>query len=425
MKNTVIHCLVVLILVSVLGCSDFFNPKKETVLPTNGPEGQSVDVLTEEYLNPNQGSFTVKKMLANLGLNIFLKNSEKFQVSLLRLQDSLDSYCEDLSSSPDGIRSDWKAVVKALHAIEAVPFGPYTANSRQISDYTYSWPIVNFCSIDQTVFKHAKNEKIDIANLLLNQRGLGSVEYLLFESKLLSRCNKRGYPEMVQWESQPENKRKLDRCLWSKKLVQDVFVKSEKLRESWSVTGQNFTARLVYDKAYRNEKESLNALTDSMASLEYLKDLRLGRPLGRHKDCGAEKCPQDIEHIFSGLSFEAIETQLKTVRAVFTGSEKSDEVAFGFDDLLEKSGHSDVSVRFVAAVDQSLQTLQQVKTLGSLQEQIEQFDPAQCRGTSLSQRLVPVCGLHADVREVALLLKTEVLTALSLRTPPTHQGDND
>jgi hypothetical protein len=43
----------------------------------------------------------------------------------------------------------------------------------------------------------------------------------------------------------------------------------------------------------------------------------------------------------------------------------------------------------------------------------------------MTDRQVEICAVHADVRDVAFIFKTEVLAALALKAPPTHQGDND
>ncbi|MCC6138398.1 MAG: hypothetical protein IT287_07175, partial [Bdellovibrionaceae bacterium] len=37
----------------------------------------------------------------------------------------------------------------------------------------------------------------------------------------------------------------------------------------------------------------------------------------------------------------------------------------------------------------------------------------------------PACKLFIDIRELTNLLKTELLTALSLEVPASFQGDND
>jgi hypothetical protein len=60
-----------------------------------------------------------------------------------------------------------------------------------------------------------------------------------------------------------------------------------------------------------------------------------------------------------------------------------------------------------------------------LYEQIEAVNPALCKASTMTDRKEEICAVHADVREVAFLLKTEVLAALALRAPPSHQGDND
>ncbi|HEY1079603.1 MAG TPA: hypothetical protein VGE46_05880, partial [Bdellovibrio sp.] len=83
------------------------------------------------------------------------------------------------------------------------------------------------------------------------------------------------------------------------------------------------------------------------------------------------------------------------------------------------------SNKIVAALDKALASVRAVQNKGTLVEQIDAMDSALCKASTMSDRKEEICAVHADVRDVAFLLKTEVLAALALRAPPTHQGDND
>jgi hypothetical protein len=93
--------------------------------------------------------------------------------------------------------------------------------------------------------------------------------------------------------------------------------------------------------------------------------------------------------------------------------------------LLIQVGRSDVSEKMLTALDRALLSVRDAQNKGSLLEQVEAMNPVFCKASTMSNRKEEICAVHADVREVAFLLKAEVLAALALRAPPTHQGDND
>ncbi|UXR64730.1 imelysin family protein [Bdellovibrio bacteriovorus] len=414
-------------------CSDFFDTDKPTTsrgsTPGNNSNKPQDGSLPGEFQKPNEGPFSEEKMLINIGVNVLSRSADNFAATVPVLKNSLRQYCEALSNGSSARREetqaqlDWERAMLAFHELEAAPFGPLLDDGRFLNDYIYSWPYLNTCDIDKKAYENS-NTPISSDRLLFNVRGLSAIEYLLFEKSLKSTCNLRANPAMKEWNDRPASQKKLDRCLWAQELVKDVEVKSATLKSRWSVAEGNFTKALIDGSRYKSIKESINGLTDAMAHIEKLKDAKLGAPMARHKDCTEDKCPRTVEHLYSGLSLGSAEAQLKGFRAIFTGS-FSNQPAYGLDDLLEKSGRSDVAAKVVAALDKAIASVQAAQDKGSLFDQIEAMDPALCKATTMTDRKEEICAVHADVREVAFLLKTEVLAALALRAPPTHQGDND
>lgn len=415
-------------------CSDFFDTKKPTTsggtTPGNNVNKPQDGNLPGEFQNPNEGAFTEEKMLINIGVNVLSRSADNFAATVPVLKNSLRQYCEALSNGSSTRREetqaqlDWERAMLAFHQLEAAPFGPLLDDGRLLNDFIYSWPYLNTCDIDKKTYENS-NTPISSDRLLFNVRGLSAIEYLLFEKSLKSTCNLRANPAMKEWNERPASQKKLDRCHWAQELVKDVEAKSVTLKSRWSVTDGNFTKTLFDGSRYKSIKESINALTDALAHIEKLKDAKLGAPMGRHKDCAEDKCSSTVEHLYSGLSLGSAEAQLKGFRAIFTGSFSNSQPGFGLDDLLEKSGRKDVATKVLSALDKAIASVQSAQNNGSLFDQIETMDPALCKKTTMTERKVEICAVHADVREVAFLLKTEVLAALALRAPPTHQGDND
>lgn len=424
---------VISIVLIVSGCNDFTGPAQ--VKPSSRePQGplpeKGTPILPADFLSPNEGEFSGRKMLINIGTQILAKQAESFANQVPVLKESLTQYCGDLQSNSDvqfsrsQAQADWKRVMMAFHSLEGAPFGPFINRGRLVADNLYAFPYLNACGIDQNVLASSKGT-VDMGGLLYNVRGLGAIEYLLFEETLTSKCNMRANPEMRGWNALPTSIKMAHRCDWALRLMGDIQDKANLLKSEWALQEGNFTQNLVNNSIYSIERDAINALTDAMSNVEFLKDVRLGRPLGRHKDCAEGTCPQDVEHRYSGLSLEAAEVHLKSFRSIFFGSTDPNKKAFGFDDLLISSGRKDVLERMTSALDRALASIKMIQKSGTLQSQIEAVDVQQCQASSIENRAVEICAVHADVREVAFRWKTEVLLALSLRAPPSHQGDND
>lgn len=409
------------------GCGDFSSK------PRGASGGNSqVSELPAEFFKPNQGSFTETKMLSNLISNVFIPAADQFQIATSQLSLTIQNYCGSLKSEDevsywiDELARDFRRSIQAFHQVDAVPFGPYTANNRRIADTIYAWPLLNSCGLDQQTLALASGSSIDITENLLNLRGLGAIEYLLFEKSLMTKCNARAFPKLQEWNQQTDLQKKQQRCELAVLMAQDVQQKAQELKAAWNPESGNFVKQLVGGQMYRTNKDAVNALTDAALNIDRLKDERLARPLGRYRTCLEESCPQDVEHLHSGLSLLAVETQLKTFQKLFYGSDQSDEFAFGFDDMLKHYGHADLANRLRFALEKATKSVRDLQKNGkTLQAQILEMDPAACKRSTMENREVEVCSVHADVREVGSLFKTELLLALSLRAPASHQGDND
>ncbi|MFP5520395.1 MAG: imelysin family protein [Bdellovibrionia bacterium] len=426
---------------TTVGCGDFSNSdnkssnKTKVNNPSQNPTNPNKPIdsanLPAEFRDLNTGDVTEKKIFANLAVNVFAKQAESLNKQVDVFTTGLETYCQALKSNQEATteaedaKRDWQRLMNAFHQLEGAPFGPIVADGRFISDYLYSWPFLNTCGIDQNVIAFGAQEVINPLSLMFNQRGLAAVEYLLFENSLLSKCNVRANPAVKVWNELPAKNRQLQRCQWAQQLVPDIKAKAKLLSEKWELSQDSFSVKLVKGELFENDKEALNALTDALSNIEKLKDLKLGRPLGKHKDCSAEICPGDVEHIYSGASLASAEAQLRGFKTVFFGSNDPAEKAFSVDDILIKQGRADVVNRMAVAVEKAIQSVREVQKNGDLKSQIEAMDLNKCRLSTTTDRLVPICAVHSDIREVAAILKTEVLVALSLRAPPTHQGDND
>lgn len=414
-------------------CSDFLNKKNgvENTTPVSNPSKPG-SALPPDLQKPNEGAFTEAKMLVNVGLNVQFPAVQQLNANARLMGTKIRRYCEALkiNSNVDAVagaaKDQFKETMLAFHFVDAANSGPLSDRGRWIVDNIYSWPYVDYCGVDRSVVALANTGRAD-TRVIHTSKGLAAIEYLLFETTLKSRCNLRAYPEVKDWNLKSAEQKQIDRCEEAAVLAADLTKMTTQLESDWDPKNGNYVSKLVDGSVYSSIKESTNALMDSMfIGIEKVKDTRLGKPLGRHKEClnDSKKCPELVEHAFSGLSLDAVEAQLKGFEAVWNGD--FDSVSgFGFDEFVREQGHAGVAEQMRSHIQDSLRSVRTLKGSSSLAQQINEMDAAACSATTKTARQVEVCALHADVREIANLIKIEIFSILSLRAPSFGQGDND
>lgn len=379
----------------------------------------------------SSGEFTPKKMLLNVGVNILREDAREFLVESRELQSALQLTCSsndsDFEVNWGKSQEAWKKAMLTYHRLEATAMGPLTENKADVQSKIYAWPYLNDCSVDIEVEARTRGANKEVSVLSTNVRGLGVLEYLLFDSSLKSRCNLRANPQIRTWNEKADLEKRRDRCHQAQAYADDIAVQAEKLDRGWDTEKGNYSYTLTNGTKYRKMDDAVTEFVHGLFSIEKLKDQRMARPLGLHKLCSNDekKCPEDAEHNLSGLGLLAIKAQIQAFQKAFFGAEDLDSRAFGLDDYLIQAGHPEAAQEMKVAVRHLNQNLEQVLSLGRLDEQIHQMSAEDCKASSIQDRRVPLCALYQDVREITTLLKTDILVILSLKAPPGYQGDND
>lgn len=441
-RNQIVAVVVSSVLLS--GCSDFFNSKTSPNTPI-GPVAKGtrpeVNPLPPGFENPNVGPFSESKMLVNLGVNVLAKAASKFNVEAAVLSQRLDELCPAVGAKSEDRKLDsakfsdakdqWKRTMRAYHFVDSAPVGPLWADDKALASQIYAWPLFNSCGIDVETLKVFEGMGTAAEDLPVPVRGLAAIEYLLFDSKLTSKCNARAYPQIAAWVARPETQKSYDRCRLATALAKDVAVRAGLLAREWNPAGRNFTKTLIdgSDPQMKTPKDATNALSDALFQIETVKDIRLGRPLGRHRDCVSTegKCPESIEHPYADFALQAVEVRLTGFEAAFFGTFDGEE-GFGFDDLLVSRGHKEIADRLRGLLKEGVRAAKSFTTTtpsANLKVIVEGMDVTACAESTRLNRKVEVCGLFQDVRDISTVLKAEVMSVLALRAPPTYQGDND
>ncbi len=433
-------------ILSSASCSDFENSKpKPTAGGTQGGFSKpTVNPFQGTEADPTTAPFTEEKMLVNIGLNIIAPQAKRFRLQTEVLEMRVKDYCEALETNEDVevslklAREQWAEAMLDYNRLEGAPVGPLGDKTLGLASEIYAYPYAGICPLDIHV---AGGRPTTLEGLPFSVKGLTALEYLLYDSprlfdghaepKLGSQCF-RATTTLKTWIEKPELEKQKDRCAWSQTLAADLVQKAQLLEAYWDPAQGNYTKALIDGSVFTGPKahslrRATNSVTDALFSVERLKDQRLGRPLGLHKDCPADKlsCPEQVEHPFSGLAFRAQAETLKFFKKVFFGT-VTGAVSYGIDDLLSEND-SDIAPEIEHAIEKSLESNQSLREKGTFLEQLANFDSSACERTTVTNRIEELCAYHQDVRQIATILKIEILTAFSppLDAPAGLEGDGD
>jgi predicted lipoprotein len=425
-----------LILVSflVVGCSDFLNTENVNNDPVQATEtAKKNNLFDSNFQEPTAGPFSEKNLLLNIGLNVIAPATDSFANEMQIFHLRLEKLCKKTSLSfadfKQEILPDWKNVVYSFHKMDSVSFGPLTLkNSNSNLDprtEIYSWPYSNFCLADKSVYDiHFKTTTQQ--GLPFNSKSLDTVEYLLFSNLDQVKCNLRAQPQLQAWLDLSEKIRLDSRCELAAQMTSKLVEKSIELKNSWNRTEGNYSKTLVDGSKYSSFKIALNDFTDVIYTIETIKDQRLGIPLGRNKnECPTASCPDRIEHKFSELGFVALAARLDGFKEGFFGGSENAPNQYGIDDYLNQSGHNEITIKIHTELSAAQSLLEKIMKGGSLNEQILKIDHDLCQTSTADNAAEPICGLYKNIQLLTTTLRTEVLVALSLKSPPIYQGDND
>ena len=139
-----------------------------------------------------------------------------------------------------------------------------------------------------------------------------------------------------------------------------------------------------------------------------VKDLKLAKPLG-YLDCSTGTCPSAVESPFARRSTDHLRANLAGFRRLFQGCGDG-YTGLGFDDWLRTVGATDLNTRMMDA-------------LVAAQAAVDELSPP--LEDALASDPQKVALVHARVKALTDLLKTEFVTVLHLQLPKSAEGDND
>jgi predicted lipoprotein len=380
--------------------------------------GACVDASSQRHGTTSSGGGFDKGALAqNLGEQIY-QTYVSFAAAADALAAATQSYAASLSSSDrDAVRQAWRDAMLIWQRAEVMQVGPAGAMGKigageDRRDQIYSFPMVNPCRVDQELVEGQYADSEAFAVEQVNVRGLDALEYLLFHEGAGNDCqpqvniNANGTWNAILGELEQR------RADYSVTVAALVSLEAKALRDRWTATNGDFVSELTTPSdTYPTDQDVLNAIGVAMHYLDTeTKDLKLAVPSGL-TDCVENVCPTKLEHRFAGFSKQAVIANLEGFRTLFLGGPPEKAVALGFDDLLIAIGQSAVAEEMAEAIQSALNAAATIDedTLG----QALASDPDSVR------------DLHAAVKQITDVLKSDFITMLDFEPPNAAAGDND
>lgn len=322
----------------------------------------------------------------------------------------------------DAVRQAFLAAMASFQRVEVLRFGPLArsgeepAAGRDLRDQIYAWRLGGRCNVDTELAANSYLAADFPTSSLINARGLGAAEYLVFYPNPDNGCpayfplNANG-----EWDALGADEIWARRRAYTAVVSEAVATRARELVDAWDPASQNFftefTSAGAGSGAYPSQQAALNAVSNALFYVEKeVKDYKLGVPLALSPECTQATCPETLESQFAHISTQNIAANLAGFGRLFRGCGQGGVRALGFDDWLVAVGASDLAERMLAA-------------LANVEQLVAELDPP--IEQALVQHTDRVMGVYYAVKALTDLLKTEFVTVLDLELPTTSEGDND
>ena len=412
------------------GCVDSTRDLEQEVVIEDQTPNDSNDNDNSSPTPPSSNDFSLGAMLVNLADNVFAENYQELAETTETLASNsgpLSDYCDSIGTANESAaftaaKSGWKDAMDAMQATEMHVIGPSAANegARRHRILSYSLEPLSTCGTDEIATNYlVENSTFDITNRSVNQRGLGGIEYLIFNSDLEHTCPPQ-VPGTSGWNNLSESSRKIARCEAAIALAEDTALAAEQIQTLWlSDYRDEFTSE-------SNAGNNLQTLTDALFYLATgVKDQKLGIPLGINDACSSVICPNNVESRYSNYSADNLSNNLASFLNIFRGGD-----GLGFDDLITDEGFSEVSQEFISNINSVLTALSEISI--PVYEQVLSIDTtaeeAQCANAFANPDTpddLSACTVYGLIKRVTDALKIDFVTIVNVNLPDGAQADND
>ena len=367
-------------------------------------------------VTPSDGERTA--ILISMRQHVLVPLTQSFLIEGQALSDAIER--RDLAES----RAAWRVAMRAWHRLEMIQVGPAgVAGSRlggaDLRDHIYSFPLSSACRVEQEWLAQEFGAETWADEAPYQVKGLDALEHLLFKEGVEPACPAQA--QIVRdnlWDAFVMGSDVYEEARWAyaSAVMADVVRRAQSLADEWRGSfGDTFERA---ESPFSAERDAVDQLFAAIFYLDLsVKDRKIGGPVGLHMTCLEETCPELIEHRASGFGRAALIANLEGFLAVMRGSASDDEdraemtsSPFGLSALLAQEGATEAADELERLARDAIAQLEASElTLNELLER----DPEMLR------------QVYATTREMAELLKTQVVTTLNLSVPQEGAGDND
>ena len=311
-------------------------------------------------------------------------------------------------------REAFHVAFDAWQVNEALQFGPAapstTPGGNDLRDQIDSWPLQSRCAVEEQLVSQSYQH--GVRSLLVNRRGLPTLEYLLFFEGTDTACDATS-PIVLQgsWAALSAPELAARRRAYAAQAAKDVHAWAGELVAQWKNGFKDTMVTAGTGSAlFGTTQAALNVVSDALFYADkQMKHAKLARPLGL-EECAAPPCLDQLESLYAGRSKRNLGQNLVGMRRLLHGC-APDHSGVGFDDLLIGVGAEGTARR----LDQHV---------ASAQATLDAIDEPDLKEALLADP-ASVHAVHAALQQLTHALKTEFLSVLDLELPKALETDND
>lgn len=371
-------------------------------------------------------------LLKNMATRVIAPTYADFVDKAEALSKATDSYAS--STSPEGLtraQSAFKDAMRVWQRAEVLQIGPAarvgssTPGGAGFRERIYFWPNAYPCGVDVALVEktYADGAKF-IDESYPNVRGMAALERLLFAGENESACpSDNAIIKSGAWGELVAADIAARRAAYAKLLAGEVHEQAIALKKAFATFTKELTSAGNGSKLFDTTQDALNAVSDALFYVDVdTKDMKLAEPLGLTLVCDQKRCPAELELPLSSESKQAVVKNLEALRDLFLGLPPSDDRGdqmWGFADLLSSLSQDKLAAKMTKAIEKAIAETSKIEP--SLEEEIaiDATDPASDMRSGQADRA------YAAIQELTTLLKTEFVSALSLKLPVVAASDND
>jgi uncharacterized protein len=364
---------------------------------------------------PDGGALVTRAAVVNAAADCAVLSAKEFRDAATVLKSATATFAPSGDAMAQQAACDaFQLALDVWQVNEVLQFGPAAPSTmpggNDMRDQIDSWPLVSRCAVEEKLV--SKSYESGVSSMLVNQRGLPALEYLLFYEGDDTACGATS-PIVAQgtWAAMSSVERATRRRAYAAQVAVDLHARASELVSQWENGFKlSMTTAGTGSALFPTTQAALNTVSHALFYVETsMRDAKLARPLGL-RDCATAPCLDQLESPYAGRSKRNIAYNLIGVRRVIMGCE-TDGSGIGFDDLLVGVGAQTTAQQLEASVAAAQAALTAIDEPDLKDALIA--DPASVR------------ALYDAMKGITDQLKTDFLTVLDLERPSSLETDND